>query len=328
MALITCHECGHRVSTEAAACPGCGAPPRQQTQPAPATPPLAASHPVRTLAPVQSRDPVAQRRASVPDSSTEPSIAWIGWIFGGIIVLFVLLMIANPEPQPSEGAASAYRQGEDRRVNDSIAVLELTAGDSAMPVERLLTLESTLHVHGFTISHDVAHRRYSRILLDSADALIGKGFTAQARTLLSTVGTPEARADSLRASRLNARIARVEEEQARESARQQRQAQAQAVEGRLERIRGLQQGGCTPPARAVRNRLSKNPDWSDDIIATTACNRVQIGMTREQAIAGWGRPRDVNRTSGTFGVHEQWVYGEYGSGYLYFEDGVLTTVQN
>ncbi|MBW3571061.1 MAG: hypothetical protein KY467_08135 [Gemmatimonadetes bacterium] len=257
---------------------------------------------------------MAQRRASVPDSTTEPSIAWFGWIFGGIIVSFVLLVIANPEPQVSEGVASRYRQVEDRRVNDSIAVLELTAGDSAMPVERLLTLESTLHLHGFAISHDVAHRRYSRVLLDSADALIGKGFTVQARSVLSTVGTPDARADSLRASRLNARIVRLEEEQARETARQQRQAQAQALEARLERIRGSQRDGCTPPARAVRNRLQKNPEWSDDIIAATACNRVRIGMSREQAIAGWGRPRDINRTSGALGVHEQGVYGEYGAG--------------
>jgi hypothetical protein len=242
--------------------------------------------------------------------------------------LFVLLVIANPASQVSEGLSSGYRQVEDRRVNDSIAVLELTAGDSAMPVEKLLTLESTLHLHGFAISHDVTHRRYSRILLDSADALIGKGLIVQARSLLSTVGTPDARADSLRASRLNARIVRIEEEQARESARQQRQAQAQALEARFERIRASRRDGCTPPARAVRNRLQKNPEWSDDIIAATACNRVRIGMTREQAIAGWGRPRDINRTSGAFGVHEQWVYGEYGSGYLYFEDGVLTTIQN
>lgn len=90
----------------------------------------------------------------------------------------------------------------------------------------------------------------------------------------------------------------------------------------------MRQGDCTPPARAVRNRVRRNPEWSDDIIATTACSRVQIGMTREQAIAAWGRPRDINRSTGSFGVHEQWVYGEYGSGYLYFEDGVLTTVQN
>ena len=29
MALVKCHECGREVSTEAAACPNCGAKPRQ-----------------------------------------------------------------------------------------------------------------------------------------------------------------------------------------------------------------------------------------------------------------------------------------------------------
>jgi hypothetical protein len=197
-----------------------------------------------------------------------------------------------------------------------------------MDAQRLLSLEATLHVNSFSVAHDAAHARYSRILLDSADALVGQGFTSQARSLLSTVGTPKSRRDSLQASRLDARIAKVEEEQARESARIQRQTQARALEDRLARIRGLRQGTCTPSARAVRNRLQKNPEWSDDMIATTACNRVHLGMTREQAIAGWGRPRDINRSTYSFGVHEQWVYGEYGSGYLYFEDGVLTSIQN
>jgi hypothetical protein len=197
-----------------------------------------------------------------------------------------------------------------------------------MAPERLLNLESTLHLNGFTISHAAAHRRYSRILLDSADALIGAELTVQARSLLSMVGTPEVRQDSVRVARLNARIVTVEGEQARESARQARATAEQAVEGRVESIQNLRREGCTPPARAVRNRLRKNPDWSDEIIATTACNRVRIGMTREQAIAGWGRPRDINRSTYSFGVHEQWVYGEYGSGYLYFENGVLTSIQN
>lgn len=41
-----------------------------------------------------------------------------------------------------------------------------------------------------------------------------------------------------------------------------------------------------------------------------------------------GRARDINRTISQYGVHEQWVYGEYGSSYLYFEDGALTSIQN
>lgn len=52
-------------------------------------------------------------------------------------------------------------------------------------------------------------------------------------------------------------------------------------------------------------------------------------MTQEQAVAGWGRPNDTNRSVCSFGVREQWGYGDYGErGYLYFEDGVLTSFQN
>lgn len=54
---------------------------------------------------------------------------------------------------------------------------------------------------------------------------------------------------------------------------------------------------------------------------------VTLGMTAVQVRAsGWGVPQSVNRTTTAHGVHEQWVYG--GHNYLYFENGVLTNIQN
>lgn len=53
---------------------------------------------------------------------------------------------------------------------------------------------------------------------------------------------------------------------------------------------------------------------------------VKTGMTKEMCTESWGAPSSINKTSGSFGVHEQWVY-DSGS-YLYFEDGILTTIQN
>lgn len=50
-----------------------------------------------------------------------------------------------------------------------------------------------------------------------------------------------------------------------------------------------------------------------------------IGMTDDMARESWGEPRDINRTVYSFGVHEQWVYGN--GSYLYFEDGKLVTIQ-
>lgn len=54
---------------------------------------------------------------------------------------------------------------------------------------------------------------------------------------------------------------------------------------------------------------------------------VRIGMTQEEVLlSSWGRPTKVNRTISASGVNEQWVYE--GFNYLYFRDGVLTTIQN
>jgi len=53
---------------------------------------------------------------------------------------------------------------------------------------------------------------------------------------------------------------------------------------------------------------------------------VRLGMTREDVIASsWGRPEHINTTATRYGTREQWVYGI--GNYLYFEDGVLTSVQ-
>jgi len=54
---------------------------------------------------------------------------------------------------------------------------------------------------------------------------------------------------------------------------------------------------------------------------------VHIGMSKDDALASsWGKPEKINTTTNVYGTREQWVYG--GSGYLYFENGVLTSIQN
>lgn len=54
---------------------------------------------------------------------------------------------------------------------------------------------------------------------------------------------------------------------------------------------------------------------------------VQIGMTTEEVLqSSWGKPTQVNRTTNRNGTREQWVYGI--RNYLYFDDGILTSIQN
>ena len=53
--------------------------------------------------------------------------------------------------------------------------------------------------------------------------------------------------------------------------------------------------------------------------------RVALGMTADQVILSWGKPEDVNRSVGSWGIHEQWVYGEQ---YVYLENGKVTSFQD
>ena len=53
---------------------------------------------------------------------------------------------------------------------------------------------------------------------------------------------------------------------------------------------------------------------------------IKIGMTKNMCIDAWGGPQKINKTTGSYGVHEQWVYGL--NSYVYFQNGVITTIQN
>ena len=54
---------------------------------------------------------------------------------------------------------------------------------------------------------------------------------------------------------------------------------------------------------------------------------VVIGMSKQDVLdSSWGKPQKINRTTTSYGVHEQWVYNGYN--YLYFEDDKLVSIQN
>lgn len=73
--------------------------------------------------------------------------------------------------------------------------------------------------------------------------------------------------------------------------------------------------------REVRIRAK----YADKIAIKIIDSKFWIGMTSEMAKESLGIPNDINRTVGSWGVHEQWVYGNT---YLYFENGILTSYQN
>jgi hypothetical protein len=55
-------------------------------------------------------------------------------------------------------------------------------------------------------------------------------------------------------------------------------------------------------------------------------HKVKIGWTKSMCITSWGKPYDINRTTTTYGSHEQYVYSL--KKYLYFENGILTAIQD
>jgi len=65
--------------------------------------------------------------------------------------------------------------------------------------------------------------------------------------------------------------------------------------------------------------------WSDEVWAAIEEAEILIGMTSRQALMSWGKPRRINETTTSGGKSEQWVYTN--DRYLYFKNGVLTTIQ-
>ena len=65
--------------------------------------------------------------------------------------------------------------------------------------------------------------------------------------------------------------------------------------------------------------------WTKKYIKAVRKKQLLIGMTKDQVICIMRHPLDVNKSTGKWGVHEQWVY--YGNRYLYFENGKLTSWQ-
>ena len=97
---------------------------------------------------------------------------------------------------------------------------------------------------------------------------------------------------------------------------------------------------CTKELRKLKGKKSPLPQpWFDSVASRARDSgvdgghlvqiqegRVVVGMTACGAIAAWGRPQDINKTTTARGTREQWVYG--GRNYLYFTDGRLDAIQN
>lgn len=78
---------------------------------------------------------------------------------------------------------------------------------------------------------------------------------------------------------------------------------------------------------AAGKLCAKHPDWTDDQCELISGKRIAIGMDSEQVRTAWGKPHRVNRTFYGTRTHEQWVMSSGGGSYVYFENGIVTSIQ-
>lgn len=72
----------------------------------------------------------------------------------------------------------------------------------------------------------------------------------------------------------------------------------------------------------------KTKKWGKKVLDAISQKSFFIGMTEEQVQTSTGYPDRINESSGEWGIHEQWIYGEYpNTSYLYFKNGILRSVQ-
>jgi hypothetical protein len=85
----------------------------------------------------------------------------------------------------------------------------------------------------------------------------------------------------------------------------------------------------------LERKLAQHPEWTAQDKEYIRKHEIRIGMSKSAVIVSWGNPVDINRSVGSWGVHEQWEYSVksgstigYKLKYLYFEDGILTSFQD
>lgn len=77
---------------------------------------------------------------------------------------------------------------------------------------------------------------------------------------------------------------------------------------------------------AQREGYSNQTAW----IKSVSERKVAIGMTKIEVVYAWGSPNDINKTTSSGGTWEQWVFGNpiYGANYVYFDNDLVTSIQN
>ncbi|MCH8029979.1 MAG: hypothetical protein IH874_08625 [Candidatus Dadabacteria bacterium] len=91
--------------------------------------------------------------------------------------------------------------------------------------------------------------------------------------------------------------------------------------------------GCVTVQNTRENYVNAHTELDSRTKQAILNGKIFVGMTQEQVLASWGRPGEygiggINRSVGSLGVHELWIYYDYKHMpwfYLYFDNGTLTS---
>lgn len=77
--------------------------------------------------------------------------------------------------------------------------------------------------------------------------------------------------------------------------------------------------------RTFFNEDPIDPTWDKTVVEIVKKRWLKAGMSVQQVLLAWGKPESINKTVGSYGVQEQWVYGH--GKYVYIENNKLTSFQ-
>lgn len=325
MALIKCKDCERDVSTLAANCPNCGRPVDEQQLPLPHPCPdgdctgtldedgacgTCGKHKTwkdfnKKTSVSLATDPEtpATTKPEKPDSPKSALIAlvtMIGIMIGCILLAFFFAGDKNPDNSKPSTAVPPAEQGA------SIAI-DQTAHEKA---ECTASVESMKAEYGKLMSEkkywDAGHQ--TNLIEQCAKTLQDKSLEAWAN---------DASVQSYVQAIKDPKTPIIEKMNLIELFKQFHPDKAQPYVSMLSDL-NRKQDAIEQREQIIEQRK---------MAAQKKREGVRIGMTPEDVRASsWGKPEHINRTTATYGTHEQWVYGS--GSCLYFEDGILTTIQN
>jgi hypothetical protein len=85
--------------------------------------------------------------------------------------------------------------------------------------------------------------------------------------------------------------------------------------------------------RLLREEMvARHPEWTNEIKTLIEEGKIKIGMSQQELLSSWGNPDKVTKNVGSWGVFEQWSYGDVRypynvTYYVYLQNSIITSWQ-